>query len=111
MYIEAMSDEPQIVLCTTPDDGTAGKIAELLVGERLAACVNIVPGITSIYQWKGGIEKAHERLLIIKTTRDVYASLQERINALHPYELPEIVAVPIENGLSEYLDWIKTSLK
>ena len=106
-----MTNETQIVLCTVPDEAAARQIASALVGERLAACVNIVPGITSVYRWKGGIETALEQLLIIKTTMAVYTPLQDRIHALHPYELPEIIAVSIDQGQPEYLAWITASLE
>jgi len=106
-----MTNETQIVLCTVPDEATARRIASALVAEQLAACVNIVPGITSVYRWKGTIETAPELLLIIKTTLGVYTRLQDRIHALHPYELPEIIAVSIDRGLPDYLSWITTSLE
>ena len=106
-----MTNDPQIVLCTVPDDATARQIASALVAEQLAACVNIVPGITSVYRWKGAIETATELLLIIKTTAAVYSRLQDRIRALHPYELPEVIAVSLDHGLPDYLAWIKTSLE
>lgn len=110
-YIQHMPDPFQIVLCTVPDRDTAGQIAEALVSERLAACVNIVADITSVYRWKGEVEKAPELLLIIKTRQAVYETLQDRIQDLHPYELPEVIAVSIDNGLPAYLDWIKTTLE
>jgi periplasmic divalent cation tolerance protein len=106
-----MTNDTQIVLCTVPDEAAAKQIATALVEEKLAACVNIVPGITSVYRWKGAIETAPELLLIIKTTRAVYTRLQDRIRALHPYELPEIIAVSLDQGLPDYLAWIKTSLE
>ena len=106
-----MTNETQIVLCTVPDEATARRIASALVEEQLAACVNIVPGITSVYRWKDAIETAPELLLIIKTTLGVYTRLQDRIHALHPYELPEIIAVSIDRGLPDYLAWINTSLE
>jgi periplasmic divalent cation tolerance protein len=106
-----MPDDQQIVLCTVPDGETAGQIATALVTERLAACVNIVPGITSVYRWQNRIEKDAEQLLIIKTHSAVFDTLQDCIRKLHPYELPEIIAVPITDGLPEYLDWISTATK
>lgn len=110
-YIPEMMNDPQIVFCTVPDEATAKQIASALVAEQLAACVNIVPGITSVYRWKGAIETAPELLLIIKTTLAVYTHLQDRIRALHPYELPEVIAVSLDQGLPEYLEWIKTSVE
>ncbi len=109
--LNPMSGDPQIVLCTVPDRETAEHIAANLVTEQLAACVNIVPGVTSVYRWKDSIEKDAELLLIIKTHSTVFATLTDRIKTLHPYELPEIIAVPITDGLPEYLDWIATSVK
>jgi periplasmic divalent cation tolerance protein len=105
-----MTAEPQIVLCTVPDREVAERIATDLVGEGLAACVNIVPGITSVYRWQDAIEKDTELLLIIKTASTVFATLTERIKSMHPYELPEIVTVAIGDGLPGYLDWITDSI-
>jgi periplasmic divalent cation tolerance protein len=96
----------QLVLCTCPDQATAQNIAEQLVDKQLAACVNILPGLTSIYQWQGKRETAEEHLLLIKTTNEVYVALEQTLSKLHPYELPEIIAVPIERGSTAYLDWI-----
>ncbi len=81
-------------------------IANVLIDEGLAACVNIVPGLTSIYKWQGKKETGTEVLLIIKSRSDCYARLESTITSLHPYELPEIISVPIQHGLKSYLDWI-----
>ena len=96
----------QIILCTCPDQDTAENIARLLVSDRLAACVNILPGVTSIYRWHDKIESAQEHLLLIKAHKTAYQAIETRIKMHHPYELPEIIAVPIENGLPKYLHWI-----
>lgn len=96
----------QLVLCTCPDQTSAQAIAEQLIDQRLAACVNIVPGITSIYQWQGKRETAQEHLLLIKTSIEAYNALEQTLTDLHPYELPEIITVPIERGLNTYLNWI-----
>jgi len=96
----------QIILCTCPDKDTAEKIAHLLVNDKSAACVNILPGITSIYLWHEQIESAQEHLLLIKAAKSCYPAIEKTIKKQHPYELPEIIAVPIENGLPEYLLWI-----
>jgi periplasmic divalent cation tolerance protein len=106
-----MTNEPQIVLCTVPDEGAAKQIAAALVEERLAACVNIIPGITSVYRWQDAVETAAELLLIIKTNAAVYPRLEDRIRILHPYELPEIIAVSPAGGLPDYFEWITTSLE
>ena len=100
----------QLVLCTCPDQATAQKIAEQLVDKQLAACVNILPGITSIYQWQGKRETAQEHLLLIKTTDQVYEVLEQTLNELHPYELPEIIAVSVERGSAAYLDWMSQQI-
>ena len=101
-----MSSDYQIVLCTCPDKATAENIALLLVENNLAACVNILPNITSIYRWQEQIECAEELLLIIKARTEAYPALESMIKAHHPYQVPEIIAVSIEHGLPEYLHWI-----
>jgi periplasmic divalent cation tolerance protein len=95
-----------VVLCTCPDDAVADHIASALVEERLAACVNRLPGVDSTYRWKGEVCRDSECLLLIKTTIERFDALRERIVALHPYELPEVIAVDIARGLPPYLDWI-----
>lgn len=101
-----MSTEYQIIFCTCPDKDTAEKIARLLVENNLAACVNIVPNITSVYRWQEQIEAADEVLLLIKARQDAYPLLESMIKTHHPYQLPEIIAVAIERGLPDYLNWI-----
>jgi periplasmic divalent cation tolerance protein len=96
----------QLILCTCPDKDVAEKIARLLVTEKLAACVNILPGIQSVYRWREHIESAQEHLLLIKANKDYYPAIETCIKSHHPYETPEIVAVSIDNGLPEYLHWI-----
>jgi periplasmic divalent cation tolerance protein len=96
----------RVVLCTCPDEACGQELAGALVEEKLAACVNIIPGIKSVYAWKGAIETDPECLLVIKTRQACYARLETRLQALHPYELPEIISVPIEAGLAGYLAWI-----
>lgn len=95
-----------LVLCTCPDRPAAERIANAVVGEGLAACVNILPEITSVYRWEGSLQCDAERLLIIKTRSDVYPPLETRIRALHPYQVPEVIALPIERGSSAYLGWL-----
>jgi len=94
------------VLCTCPDAETARRLAEELVERRQAACVNIISGVSSVYQWQGKRETAEELLLVIKTRENRYNALQQSILELHPYELPEIIAVPIITGFKPYLEWI-----
>jgi periplasmic divalent cation tolerance protein len=99
--------EYQLVLTTCPDTEVAERLAQTLVQERLAACVNILPIAKSVYWWKGRVESAAEQLLLIKSMTDAYGSIQKRIRELHPYELPEVIAVPIADGLPDYLAWIR----
>ena len=101
-----MESEYWVVLNTCPDAGSAEKIARALVDRKLAACVNMLPGLRSVYTWKGVCETAEEHLLVIKTSSSVYPALEQAILELHPYELPEIIAVPIAAGLPGYLTWI-----
>jgi len=95
-----------IVLTQLPDREAAARLAAALVEERLAACVNILAPCRSVYRWQGRIEQADEVPLLIKTSAERYAQLESAIRRRHPYELPEIVAVPIAGGLPEYLGWI-----
>ena len=99
-----------LALCTCPDEATARRLASLLVEDHLAACVNILPGLTSVYRWQGRTESASEWLLLIKTHRSRYPSLEQQLREHHPYELPEIVAVSISNGLPDYLRWISEAV-
>ena len=95
-----------LVLCTCPDDNTAETLARQVVERRLAACVNRVPGIDSVYRWNDKIETSKENLLIIKTTLALYSELEEFIILSHPYECPEIIQINIEKGYPDYLEWI-----
>ena len=94
------------MLTTCPDAGVAERIARVLVEEGLAACVNILAPVRSIYKWRGRIEDASEQLLVIKSAAARFAAIRDRLRDLHPYELPEIIAVPIADGLPEYLAWL-----
>lgn len=98
--------EVLVVLTNTPDRETAERIAESLVTSRAAACVNILAPCTSVYRWKDKLEQADEVPLLIKTSRDAYARLETELRKLHPYELPEIIALPLDCGLPAYLDWV-----
>ena len=95
-----------LCFCTCPDAATAERIAETLVDERLAACVNVLPGLRSVYRWQGAVERTDEVLLLVKTGRERLEALTARVHALHPYELPELVAVEVAGGLGAYLDWV-----
>jgi periplasmic divalent cation tolerance protein len=105
-----MSEESLIVLSTFPDAETARRIAKTIVEEKLAACVNLLPQVDSIYHWKGVIETASETLAIIKSTTWKYQLLEARIRELHPYEVPEIISIRIDSGNTEYLRWIEQSV-
>ena len=101
-----------VVLVTCGSAAEAKRIALAVVEARLAACVNLLPGsVTSIYRWKGKVESARERLLLIKTSRNRLAKLQTAIGRLHSYDLPEFIALPIVAGSRAYLDWIEESAK
>ncbi len=106
-----MSDEALLVFSTFPSREEAVRIVTALVEEQLAACGNLLPEVESIYRWKGAVERAIETMAVIKTTRANYARLQERIAQLHPYETPEVIAVPIERGLPSYLAWVADSCR
>jgi len=107
-----MPDEDPIVVFLTAASGEeATRLADLLVGAHLAACVQILPEMESVYRWQGQIERQSEILLIAKTTRGKFAELEREVRALHSYETPEIVAVPIIIGSQPYLDWLSESLK
>lgn len=95
-----------LVFTNLPDRAAAEKLADALVEKRLAACVNILSPCRSVYRWQGAVQREEEHPVLIKTTREAYAALEAQIRALHPYELPEIIAVPIERGLPAYLDWV-----
>jgi periplasmic divalent cation tolerance protein len=103
---DSADDDARVVLMTAPDQEVAQRIARTLVEERLAACVNLVPGVRSIYRWQGSVEDDAEILLLAKTGRARCAALAARVQALHPYELPEIVVLPVDGGSQRYLDWI-----
>lgn len=95
-----------VCFCTCPDIDSARRIADALVAERLAACVNVLPGLRSVYRWQGAIEHADETMLLIKTSQDRLDTVCARIRALHPQELPEVIAVEASGGLTAYLDWV-----
>ena len=98
--------EALVVLTNCPDEEVADRIARTLVESGLAACVNRLAPASSIYRWQGAIERATETPLLIKTTRERYAEIEQAIRALHPYEVPEIIAMPVSAGLAAYLRWV-----
>jgi periplasmic divalent cation tolerance protein len=100
-----------VVLCTAPDEETAARLARTLVEEELAACVNVLPGLRSIYRWQGKVSDDGEVLCLMKTRRTLFATLRERIVALHPYEVPEVIALPVVEGSAPYLDWVRASTR
>jgi periplasmic divalent cation tolerance protein len=100
-----------LVLTNVPDMPSAVALGRQLVEQKLAACVNHIPGVQSIYRWQDAIEEASEITLLIKTTQLRYSELEAAIKASHPYQLPEIIVIPIAAGLSQYLEWIAAETK
>lgn len=103
--------KPAIALCTCPHDDAARRLARMLVESRLAACVNIVPGVRSIYEWQGRIEDDQEVLMVIKTDGVRFDALCERLGQAHPYDVPEILKLDVDGGLPAYLDWMTNWLR
>lgn len=99
------------VLCTAGTEENAYKLAETLINENLAACINVVPGVVSFYKWKGTLNRDQEWLLIIKTVEELFDQLEKRIKELHEYSIPEIIALPVEHGSKEYLQWVVENAK
>ena len=104
-------DEIILVITNLPDRDSARRVADALIENRAAACVNLLTECTSVYRWQGKIESAHEIPLLIKTTRNAYPHMEAIIRKLHPYELPEIIAVPVVAGLPDYLQWVREETK
>lgn len=101
-----MAHQILLALSTFPDRETAQRISNQLVTEKFAACANILPGIESIYRWKEKIETGSETLVLFKVSEDRQSAFQEKLRSLHPYDVPEIIFVPISSGLPEYLHWV-----
>jgi periplasmic divalent cation tolerance protein len=101
-----MSEKVLLALSTFPDQETAREISNELITKKLAACANILPAIESIYRWKDQIESGNETLVLFKLSEDRQSAFQEQLRSLHPYEVPEIIFVPISSGLPEYLRWV-----
>ena len=97
----------KLILCTTPDEKTAQLIASTLVKEKLAACVNIVPGVQSVYMWGGQLQKDDEMVLVIKSRRALLAAIADALKAVHPYDVPELIALPIVAGSLDYLSFVR----
>ncbi|MBW2242781.1 MAG: divalent-cation tolerance protein CutA [Deltaproteobacteria bacterium] len=108
MTLEGERDDVQLVLVTAPNGEVAAQLGRTLVEERLAACVNVVPGLRSIYRWEGEIQDDAEVLLMVKTRADRLDSLTRRVQELHPYDVPEILALPIAGGSQAYLAWVRS---
>ena len=100
-----------LVVTNLPDRAVAERLADMLVEKKLAACVNILAPCRSVYRWKGAVQHDEEHPLLIKTTAERYAALEQALRAGHPYELPEIIAVPVERGLAAYLGWVEAETK
>lgn len=103
--------KPVMIITTVPDIDTGQKIANYLVEEKLAACVNIIPRVTSIYRWQGQIQTDTELLVLIKSTQSMEHTIYEAVKDMHPYELPELITVSIDRGDGDYLQWITDSVR
>lgn len=101
----------RVVLTTVGSRDDAAELARVLVQERLAACVNILLGVDSVYWWEGQVQEDREFLLLIKTREELLDALEERLGVLHPYQVPEIIALPIEWGSKAYLDWVRSATR
>lgn len=106
-----MQDNQLVIFCTCPDQASGERIGAILVEERLAACVNLIPALTSIYVWNGALKREPECLLLIKTNADRFDALRQRLRDLHPYDLPEIIALPVRQGDPDYLAWLTESTR
>jgi periplasmic divalent cation tolerance protein len=105
-----MASETIIVLITVPSPEAGEEIARPLVEEHLAACVNLVPGLTSLFWWEGAVQREAEALLIVKTRRHLFEALAARVRSLHPYTVPEIIGIPLAAGTQAYLDWVREAV-
>lgn len=106
-----VSSPPVLVLVTWPADRPADALARTLVDERLAACVNVLPEMQSVYRWEGAVQQDAERQLVIKTTADRLEALEARVAALHPYQVPEFLVLPIAGGSDRYLEWMRLATR
>lgn len=111
MSRDASAIEACVIFCTVPSEDVGVTIANALLEEQLVACVNIIPQVRSIYRWQGKIEDERELLLIMKSQRSRYSELEQRVRALHPYEVCELLALDVSDGSAPYLAWLGDSLK
>jgi periplasmic divalent cation tolerance protein len=109
--INAEHDGELVVFCTCANEEESLRLAQAIVAERLAACVNIVPSIRSIYRWEGKVETSEELLLVIKTVRERLPALESKISELHSYDTPEIIAIRVAGGSEKYLSWLREGCK
>ncbi len=110
-FMVGVKSSPIVVLITTPGKDVAEKLARILVEKRLAACVNVVDGLKSIYWWKGKIEEDNEALMIVKTRLDLFNELVSEVKKHHPYTVPEVIALPIISGNKDYIEWLEEETK
>jgi periplasmic divalent cation tolerance protein len=103
-------EETVVILSTAPDEETAKRLAQGLIHNRLAACVNIMPGIRSIYRWQDSVQEESEAMMVIKSTRELFTQLEPWLRENHPYDVPEILALPAAAGSSEYMHWVKVNV-
>jgi len=106
-----MKEHYIIAITTTPSKNEAEKIAKTLLEERLIACANIIGPVQSLFWWQGKIDEAQEHLILMKTRKDLFSKLSEKVKALHSYQIPEIIAVPIVEGFKPYMEWLESSLR
>ena len=100
-----------LVLTTAPDTEVAERIARVLVEERFAACANVLPGVTSVFRWEGAVQREAEVLVFLKTTHDGVGALEDRLVELHPYDVPEVLALAVPGGHEPYLDWVRAEVR
>jgi periplasmic divalent cation tolerance protein len=105
------TDEVRLVLTTAPDPAVAESIAAQLLHERLIACANVVPGVRSVYRWQGEVRKEDEVLLMLKSTGAAIGRLEQRLQQLHPYEVPEVLALEVQHGLEAYMAWVRSEVE
>lgn len=106
-----MAEQILLAISTFPDTETAGRIAQALVQEKLAACANLIPAVQSIYHWKEKIETAGEVMVFFKTTEDRVAAFEEKLRSLHPYDVPELICIKIDSGSRDYLRWVSDNCR